>query len=110
MDNSANNPYKGRYSRELFSPEFFAVDFHEQEDQLTGITIGVHKNAATFTLTMATIDVYANRKADDDEDDQTADDVLVLPANEILPSDLIDIRKRVLESSDFDGYLVKQTY
>lgn len=107
MDNNTNNPFKGRYNSEIFSPEFFALDFHEQDDHLTGITVGVRKNAANYVMTMATIDVYANRRVDDDY--EGSDDVLVMSTDEILPSDLLSIRRSVLESNDFDRYLIEQT-
>jgi hypothetical protein len=107
-DRNANQPFKGHYNRELFSPEFFPLDYHEEDNHLTGITVGVHKNAATFTLTMATVDIYTNRKIDDD--DEVQDDVFVVANNEILPSDLIDIKIRLLTSDELDQYLIKQTY
>lgn len=107
-DRNTNQPFSGRYSREIFNPEFFPLDYHEDEQKLTGITLGVHKNAATFTLTMATMEIYTNRKVDDDEDSN--DDVLVFPTNEILPSDLIAIKQRVLGTDDLDTFLVQQTY
>ena len=107
-DSNTNQPYSGRYNKDLFSPEFFALDYHEDQHRLTGITLGVHKNAATFTLTMATMDIYANRTVEDDED--AMDDVFVVPADEILPSDLIGIKNRILASDELDSFLVEQTY
>jgi hypothetical protein len=108
-DRNIDQPFRGRYNHDIFNPEFFALDFHEDNNRLTGITVGVHKNATTFTLTMATVEVYANRQVDEEETDSD-NDVLVLSVDEILPSDLIDIKSRLLQSEDFDEYLVKQTY
>lgn len=92
----------------IFDDSFEAVSFNADEsERLQAIGITLERNGRRYSLEIETYGIHMARlEASAEESETEGDPTLVMPGEEILPSDLVSIKQASFE--DLEPFLVLQ--
>lgn len=103
-----NGPYRKRFEEALFGEDFAPLTYHNSDDKLVALDIAVVDNDKSYVLSIATYEHYARRSEGEEIGEEENDDVYVVVADEILPSDLLKIRAGIALDDNVRACLVEQ--
>ncbi len=113
MDNPENLGLEERFRRELFDKDFFVESFYHDptKNTLGSLDIVVRVNEKKYILTVESYPVNVERSVEDYDAGEQVDGppVFVLPKEEILPSDIANLKQELLANPDkYIDYLIEQ--
>lgn len=92
----------------IFDDSFVALSYHNDGDKIRAIDLGLTLEGKRYNLAVETFDIHAQRAAASAEEELASglDQTYVISADEILPSDLLDIKHKNFE--ELQAFLVEQ--
>lgn len=96
----ANKGEFEQYSKKVFDETFEPLAYHTEGERLAGIQLVVRRGSDEYLLEVQTLGLHMERAAleeDDGESMNTGAETYVIASDEILPSDLANIKGMTIE-------------